>query len=283
MKDLSCGNWNQATVKAHYLANQATQALIDEVRLTPKPGLVDGRGSGVHRDLTLALMEKSARSLWETFYVLALKGYSYPVDRILRQEIGKIGRQGEACMMQTTQGVNTHRGAIWALGLLVTVLAGSNQMVTPKVVLDKAGKLAQFPDPVSPKKFSKGLYVCHRYKVPGAREEAQQGFPHILNKALPILRKSRQQGATESQARGNALLAIMSSLTDTCLLFRGGEEGLTMVQGGATTILQNGGLATIRGQALYTILEAKMMAHNLSPGGAADLLAATLFLDKTIG
>ncbi|WP_248638353.1 triphosphoribosyl-dephospho-CoA synthase, partial [Citrobacter koseri] len=105
---------------AEWLARTATQCLIDEARLSPKPGLVDSRGNGAHHDLSLALMERSAHSLTSTFQALAQQSWRRPADIALRQTIGRLGREGEQQMMAATGGVNTHRGAIWALGLLVS-------------------------------------------------------------------------------------------------------------------------------------------------------------------
>ncbi|WP_313619302.1 triphosphoribosyl-dephospho-CoA synthase, partial [Pantoea septica] len=108
----------QAQGGAEWLAHAATQCLIDEARLSPKPGLVDSRGNGAHHDLTLALMERSACSLQPTFLELARQCWQRPADVALREAVGRLGREGERQMMAATGGVNTHRGAIWALGLL---------------------------------------------------------------------------------------------------------------------------------------------------------------------
>lgn len=265
---------------AEWLARTATQCLIDEARLSPKPGLVDSRGNGAHHDLTLALMERSAHSLTPTFQALALQSWLRPADIALRQTVGRLGRVGEQAMMAATGGVNTHRGAIWALGLLVSAVAMLGGEANAPVITATAATLAKLPDDAAPKVFSKGLRATHRYRVPGAREEAQQGFPHILQHALPQLRLSRRNGGSESHARIDALMAIMTSLTDTCVLSRAGMEGLETMQRGARAVLSAGGSATPEGQLALGILDRQMLTLNASPGGAADLLAATLFLDR---
>ncbi|AGN86044.1 MULTISPECIES: triphosphoribosyl-dephospho-CoA synthase [Enterobacteriaceae] len=265
---------------AEWLARTATLCLIDEARLSPKPGLVDSRGNGAHHDLTLELMERSAHSLTPTFQALAQQSWRRPADVALRQTIGRLGREGEQQMMAATGGVNTHRGAIWALGLLVSAVAMSGGSAPAQAIAATAAKLAQLPDDAAPKLFSKGLRATHRYRVPGAREEAQQGFPHIIKLALPQLQHSRQRGSNEAQARLDALMAIMTSLSDTCVLSRAGLEGLDAMRQGASAVLQAGGVASKAGQQALAELDARMLALNASPGGAADLLAATLFLDR---
>lgn len=269
----------RAETQALQLAQRATDALIAEARLTPKPGLVDARGSGAHQDLTLALMTRSARSLQPTFYALALHSWLRPADIALRQQVGELGRAGEAQMMAATGGVNTHRGAIWALGLLVSSAAMLDGVGSAQALCQTAAALARLPDDRAPRSFSKGLRATQRYQVPGAREEAQQAFPHILRLALPQLRRSRAAGAAETEARLDALMAIMTSLSDTCVLSRAGWPGLQAMQQGARQVLDLGGCATLAGRQALARLDSDMLQRNASPGGAADLLAATLFLD----
>ncbi|SQA97844.1 triphosphoribosyl-dephospho-CoA synthase [Cedecea neteri] len=98
--------------------------------------------------------------------------------------------------------------------------------------------------------------------------------------ALPQLRRSRQSGATEGEARIDALMAIMTSLSDTCVLSRAGLTGLETMQNGARSVLINGGISRQEGRDALDVLDRNMLSLNASPGGAADLLAATLLLDR---
>ena len=145
--------------RLHQLAQHATDCLIEEVNLTPKPGLVDRRGSGAHQDLSLAMMERSARSLTPTFYALAQQCWQRPADIALRETVGRLGRESERQMMATTDGVNTHRGAIWALGLLVSAAAMQGGEASSDQLCTRAAELARLPDHHAPKTFSKGLYA----------------------------------------------------------------------------------------------------------------------------
>ncbi|WEF30186.1 triphosphoribosyl-dephospho-CoA synthase [Klebsiella aerogenes] len=280
MKKLSS---QHAENRVSWLAHTASACLIDEARLSPKPGLVDSRGNGAHQDLNLALMERSAHSLQPTFHALAQQSWQRPVDIALRETVGRLGREGEAQMMQATAGVNTHRGAIWAMGLLVSAAAMLGGEGHSQAIAAAAAALARLPDGFAPKSFSKGLRASRRWQVPGAREEAQRGFPHITTLALPQLLSSRALGASEQQARLDALMAIMTSLSDTCVLSRAGMSGLQTMQEGAREVLAAGGCASVAGRAALARLDTQMLAQNASPGGAADLLAATLFLDRVSG
>lgn len=269
----------RAEAVALELADRAVFALTDEARLSPKPGLVDARGSGAHTDMDLAMLEASAESLRPAFYEMALSGWGRAPDATLRRQIGAIGRAGEKAMLETTGGVNTHRGAIWALGLLVTAAAMHEGVAGIGDMTGSAARLARLDDTACPPTFSKGRYVTRRYRVPGAREEARRGFPHVTRLALPQLEKSRRQGSREDQARVDALLAVMTSLPDTCVLSRGGPNALRAMHAGAKSVLARGGIGRPEGKQAFESLEAVMLSANASPGGAADLLAAALFLD----
>ncbi|CAB3798956.1 triphosphoribosyl-dephospho-CoA synthase [Paraburkholderia fynbosensis] len=284
------------------LAHYASTALIDEAQLTPKPALVDQRGSGAHRDLDLATMLCSAQALEPTFAALArtARRRGEP-SALLRTELAQIGRAGEQDMLRATGGSNAHRGAIWIVGLLVagaamdacavspasTFAAASDRRSTAghtehpdaSQICTRAAQVACFPDRFAAPSDSHGERARQRYQVGGARREAQDGFPHVIDVGLPALLAARAKGIEENAARVDALLAIMASLDDTCLLHRAGLPGLHAGQHGARRVLQAGGSSTPAGRAALAALEHELLSLNASPGGAADLLAATLFLD----
>ncbi|EJM77713.1 MULTISPECIES: triphosphoribosyl-dephospho-CoA synthase [unclassified Pseudomonas] len=266
---------------AERLADLAVDALIDEADLSPKPALVDRRGNGAHTDLHLGLMHASALSLWPAFKEMAESAIAFgEVGVPLREAIGRIGREGEQTMLATTNGVNTHRGAIWALGLLVTAAALDCSNIHASTVTLRAARLAILDDRYAPRPLSHGAQVAQRYGARGAREEAQLGFPSVIQRALPQLKRSRAAGHGEQNARLDALLAIMTQLSDTCVLYRAGEQGLHTMQLGAQAVLDAGGSASLAGRRRLHELDEQLIALNASPGGAADLLAACLFIDR---
>jgi len=256
-------------------------ALIDEADLSPKPALVDRRGNGAHTDLHLGLMHASALALWPAFKEMAEAALEFgEIGLPLREAIGRIGREGEQAMLATTHGVNTHRGAIWALGLLVTAAALDMKSTSAGAVTLRAARLALLDDRYAPRPLSHGAQVAQRYGARGAREEAQLGFPSVVQRGLPQLQRSRAAGHGEQNARLDALLAIMTDLADTCVLYRAGEQGLHAMQHGAQAVLDAGGSASLTGRRRLHELDQQLIALNASPGGAADLLAATLLLDR---
>ncbi|MGE1174478.1 triphosphoribosyl-dephospho-CoA synthase [Pseudomonas sp. BW7P1] len=266
---------------AERLADLAVDALIDEADLSPKPALVDRRGNGAHTDLHLGLMHASALALWPAFKEMAEAVLAFgEIGLPLREAIGRIGREGEQAMLATTHGVNTHRGAIWALGLLVTAAALDTKSTGPGAVTLRAARLALLDDRHAPRPLSHGAQVAQRYGARGAREEAQLGFPSVVQRGLPQLKRSRAAGHGEQNARLDALLAIMTDLADTCVLYRAGEPGLQAMQHGARAVLDAGGSASLTGRRRLHELDQQLIALNASPGGAADLLATTLLLDR---
>lgn len=266
---------------AERLADLAVDALIDEADLSPKPALVDRRGNGAHTDLHLGLMHASALALWPAFKEMAEAALEFgEIGLPLREAIGRIGREGEQAMLTTTNGVNTHRGAIWALGLLVTAAALDTKSISAGAVTLRAARLALLDDRYAPRPLSHGAQVAQRYGARGAREEAQLGFPSVVQRGLPQLKRSRAAGHGEQNARLDGLLAIMTELADTCVLYRAGEQGLHAMQHGAQAVLDAGGSASLTGRRRLHELDQQLIALNASPGGAADLLAATLLLDR---
>jgi triphosphoribosyl-dephospho-CoA synthase len=260
------------------IADLAAAAIRAEADLTPKPGLVDQRGSGAHTDMDLAMLHASAESLRISFAECASVAMQSVPGPELRARLGEIGRAGEQAMLAATGGVNTHRGALWALGLLS---AGAALGGGPARAVEVAARLAAIPDrhtPAAPK--SHGARARLRYGVSGAAGEAQAGFPHVRLQALPALRTARRSGADEGTARLEALLSLMATLDDTCVLHRGRPAGLRALQAGAQAVVDAGGLRTPEGRRRFTALDDMCLTRRLSPGGSGDLLSATLFLDS---
>src|SRR5580692_1582510 len=153
------------------LGSLARQALIAEAELTPKPGLVDRRGSGAHTDLSLDLMRRSARVLEPFFADMASAAEGRVPDRGLRTELAAIGRDAERAMYKATEGANSHKGAIWILGLLVAAAARRDDL-NAREIASAAGAIARLPDRAGLNIVTHGDIVGNRYGVAGARGEA---------------------------------------------------------------------------------------------------------------
>jgi triphosphoribosyl-dephospho-CoA synthase len=264
--------------RSSWLASLAQQSLIAEAELTPKPGLVDRRGPGVHADLSLALMRRSAVAIEPHLREMALLSDGTRPSQTVREQLAAIGRNAERAMLMATGGSNSHKGAIWILGLLISAAAMEDDC-TASGIAATAQAIASFEDRAAPRLVSHGDIVAKRYGVSGARGEAGRGFPHVIDVGLPTLRRRRTQGATEAAARLDTLLSIMSCLEDTCLLYRGGIVALGSAMEGAVAVKSAGGVETESGRQQLQLLDRRLLDLGVSPGGSADILAATLFLD----
>jgi triphosphoribosyl-dephospho-CoA synthase len=261
----------QPGLGAHGTAELAVAALHTEIDLSPKPGLIDRRGPGAHTDMTLAMLHDSAESLHAALRECFYTARELDVGPGLRARIGLIGRKGEEAMLDTTGGVNTHRGALWALGLLAAAVGAGATTTTHVTAV--AAALARYPDPAIDQRAasnSHGAQARRRYGISGALGQAQAGFPHVIRHALPAVRAGRPL---------DGLLSVMAHLDDTCLLHRGGARGLADVQAGARAVLAAGGMDTSPGRQRFFELDCLCIGRRLSPGGSGDLLAAALFLD----
>ena len=247
---------------AQRLAELAVQALLEEVDQTPKPGLVDRNNRGAHRDMDRDLFHRSARSLLPYFRRAVTLG----LERAdCMGSLQKAGLAAERVMLAETGGVNTHRGAVYAFGLILAAMG--SRLARGGDVFAGAAALAESGLP--PAAGSHGQRAQQRYGAPGARGEALAGFPHARHAWAALARPG---------GRDAALLTLLAEVEDTNLLHRGGPEGLARVQGWARAILAGSPPAYEEG---LLELDRACIARNLSPGGSADLLALALFLGRT--
>ncbi|MDX5569711.1 triphosphoribosyl-dephospho-CoA synthase [Streptomyces sp. ID05-04B] len=259
------------------LAQAAVAALTGQLALAPKPGLPDPRDLAArvtrrdHRGLTwsakalapgLAAMAAAARRTGE------------PTPR-LRAELGAIGRCTEHSVGLAGGG---HRGALWALGLLVAA-AALDPRARGVEVTATAKRIAAHPDRAAPRRPSRGATVSAKYGAAGARGEARAGFPHV-RRALDALARARTAGAGEAEARLDALLTVMSTLQDTELLHTAGPLGLRHVQSGARAVLDAGGTSAEAGAKALVAFDTDLHARAWSPRGSAGLLSGALFVDS---
>src|SRR6266404_8722352 len=223
--------------RTRHLARLAYEAMVAEAVLTPKPGLVDCRGAGSHTDLSLELMLRSAAAIEPFFAGMAeLASDSEPCPW-LREELALIGRAAEKAMFFATGGANTHKGAIWILGLLV---AGAARRGGIPQIVEEASAIARTPDRRLPRLATHGDSVRRRFGARGARGEAEDGFPHVMKYALPTLQRHLAAGEEPAVAQLNSLMAVMRHLEDTCVLYRSGRRSLQEMQRGAGRVLDEG-------------------------------------------
>jgi len=264
---------------AEILAGMATGSLREELETTPKPGLVDKDDNGAHNDMTLEMMQTSIDTLHPYFEQLAeigLKAPGVPLD-ILSAEIRTAGIEAEKAMLAVTRGVNTHRGAIFSMGLCVvacSMLIAGGEDITPENI---SAEIARITQGFEKQENSKGAEVCRKYNVRGALENAQDGYSGLFSEVLPAYRKMKNQETDASLVNIKTLLLIMSVLDDTNIYSRKDGETAAQVKSYASELYNNSfDITKVREMNVHFIRE------NISPGGSADMLAIVIFLDKIL-
>ena len=257
----------------------AMQCLLQEIDTYPKPGLVSSVDCGSHRDMDAPLLRRSARVLQPYFADLAAAG----AHQASLPHLQAIGRAAEAAMLRETGGINTHRGAIFGLGLLCAAAAlserdaGAGARALGVWVQDFwAEDIAHSPADAD----SHGARVQRRHGAGGARAEAVGGFQTLYRVAWPALRRGRELApGDENAARVQCCFALIAVTADTNVLFRGGAEGLLFAQCAAREFIDSGGVGAAGWLLRAEEIHRAFVHRGLSPGGCADLLAMSLFLD----
>ena len=270
------------------ISEAAVNALLEEVFTTPKPGLVDQRNNGSHGDMNLPLFVASANALRPYFLRCASIGQSTSgleasdVFPLLREA----GVAAEEAMFTVTGGVNTHKGAIYTLGILCAAMArlwhtgeirpAANSVLSLCAKIAGAAAEAEL---VHSDAETAGLRLYRELGIRGIRGEMADGLPSLSQIALPAFRETVDRGCSRNDAGAVTLLHLIANVQDTTLYHRGGTDGAAFAADAARTVLEQSVIPSCKE---LEKLDDLFIARNLSPGGCADLLAATYFLDALL-
>lgn len=264
-------------------ARLATQALLYEVATTPKPGLVDRENSGSHRDMDFFTFQASAAALYPYFYQCVKIGRETSDAQETFRRLRLPGKLAEGEMLHATGGVNTHKGAIFSMGILCGALGRleREQWGDPNTVLAECAAMTKglvFKDyvnltPETAKTAGQQLYL--QYGITGVRGQAEAGFPAVLNVGLPKLEAALAAGKSINEAGCAALLAMLAGTVDTNMIHRGGYELARKTAEEIRGLLEN---QQFPDKETLEKLDAEFIRDNLSPGGTADLLAMVYML-----
>jgi len=267
------------------IAGNASLALYRELALAPKPGLVSFVDSGSHEDMNAHTFMRSIfalRSYFPTVADAGAQGASFA-------ELERLGLDAEARMLAATDGINTHRGAIFALGLLCAAagwLIAQGRKIGPEdlraalgaqwgdALLQRAARRAASPAT------SKGQRAARACGLRSAGEEAADGFPVLFDVTYPALCAGRIFEGDPTRSMVHALFATIATLDDTNLAHRGGIEGLRYAQARARGFLHAGSVFREGWRARAEATHERFVARRLSPGGAADMLACAWWLAR---
>lgn len=252
----------------YLVADLAERALRLELDTTPKPGLVDRRDNGAHKDMDYALMSKSISALRPYLTRLAVE-FAKDIDPA---KIKEIGIEAEKAMLKATGGVNTHKGALFCIGLSVAAASnlasatGSVQVYSFKELVSRAA--SEIPSA----RGTHGAEAKRSFKAVGALENARAAYPELFADWLPYYRSLEG----DPFRCHKTLLHIMTTLDDTNILHRRGAEGLAHAEAEAARLLEDfseSGLSS---------LNKDFIRENISPGGSADMLSLTIFIESII-
>lgn len=264
---------------ANVIGELATQALLVEANLHPKPGLVTAHSTGSHSDMDIETFRRSATALKPYMVEFSHLGNSFKGSDLtqLLASLRPVGIQAEHQMMQATKQVNTHKGAIFILGVLCAALGymtANKIKVSPLHLQNTVRKMCQglTQELADAQSKTAGEQAFQHHGVTGIRGEAEAGFPTLI-KGLNAFRRAKRDGYTKELALQRALLTCISINDDSCLIKRGGLTGLNYAKSQARFILQDNLDSKQFNNRLHQ-LDIKFVSKNLSPGGSADCLSA---------
>lgn len=275
-----------ATADREKVSALATRALLDEVCTTPKPGLVDLANNGSHRDMDIFTFTASAAALapyWGGCFQIGREtaGLS-PAETFAA--LKRAGQRAEWTMFAATGGINTHKGAIFSLGLICGAVGrlwrAESPCRDPELILTEcAGMVSAAVEkefaalsPDSARTAGERAYL--ERGLTGVRGEAARGFPGVLT-AVSVLNQALNAGRSPNDAGAIALLHLIARGTDTNMVSRGGPERAKQAAEDCARLL---GRCPLPEMEELARLDRAFIRDNLSPGGCADLLAAALFL-----
>ena len=288
-----------STAVLHDIGRAAVASLYDELALWPKPGLVSFVDAGSHRDMDATTFMRSLFALRHYFPKMAVAGAGGATGSAFQafEVVEAIGIDAERRMLRATGGVNTHRGAIFTLGLLCAsagALRAQGRPAGPVAVREtlrtlwgealrarRVGAVGENGAKAAKgANGSNGQRAAVRDGLRGARDEAALAFPTVFECAVPALAQARRQRLDDRHARVQALFHIIAVLDDTNLAHRGGLAGLRWAQAAARGFLSAGGAARPDALEHAAAIHRDFVARRLSPGGAADVLAAVCLLER---
>lgn len=270
---------NPAAPSPTVIGRAATLALHDELALAPKPGLVSFADSGSHSDMDAHSFMRSLFALRRSFVQMAELG----AVRAPFAALERCGIEAEARMLAATGGINTHRGAIFILGLLCAAVAAAQADGLPlsaaavRAALQRHWGAALQARSHRPPSLPGGL-AAQRHGLRSASAEAALGFPTLFDTALPAWVHAR--ALTPPQQKLQVFFSILSTLDDSNLAHRGGLEGLQFARRKAREWLAGGGAAQPQAEGQAWQLHRQFVQRRLSPGGCADTLAAACLLHR---
>lgn len=276
-----------------FVSNIAIKSILYEVSASPKPGLVDRYNPGAHRDMDFFTFLRSSSVLYPYFYKcteagIAFKGEDY---RDLLVAIRPIGIKAEEDMFKATEGINTHKGIIFSMGIIAAAVGSlfaekarvsfEYEEISRRVSLiarDITGELEE-AHKGEKEELTYGERLYLKYGIKGIRGEVESGFETVMKVSLPVLENLiLSSGYHINDILIQVLIHLMARTEDSNVLGRHGMEALTYVQRESQKALGLGGYLSEEGRGHIEAMDKAFIAKNISPGGSADLLAVSMMI-----
>lgn len=262
-----------------------TQAILLEVSTHPKPGLVTRLSNGAHKDMSIFTFMMSSAVLSKAFNDLQDIGQAHRGTLAeLLCKLRSYGVGAEAELLRVTKGVNTQRGILFAGGIVSAVsgyamnMGLSRDALLPMIKEMAAGLVARELKNLDHAAMTAGEKLYYKYGITGIRGEVENGFPSVVNYGLPALEDAFDKGATINDALVHALIALLTVVEDSNVIWRTDYDTLLEVQRIAKNILSLGSVFTEKGRMAIAETERYFLQRRISPGGSADLLSVTITL-----
>lgn len=263
------------------IAELAARSLLYEVAVTPKPGLVDRSNTGSHQDMNFYSFLNSSAALWPYFKQCADLGMKYTDKSDLNDlfnSLRQAGKLAENRMLYATDGINTHKGAIFTMGIVCAAIGATKpiQRCDAGTILKKCAEITKglvksdYAGITLNNALTSGQKFYIKYGITGVRGEVEAGLPSVLNYGLPTLERLLNMGLSEDDAGAIALMSIMAHMTDTNLIARSDRQTQLDCMNKAKKLLNGDNLPSI--DDIFE-MDYDFILKNLSPGGSADLLA----------
>ena len=272
-----------AEIYARMIADTAMRALLREAAATPKPGLVDQSNTGAHKDMGIGTFLDSADALEPYFLQFAAFGIEHREDDPsgFLARIRPIGIEAEKAMYKVTHGINTHKGAIFSLGILCTACGYCGQPFDKDKVKEISALTAgpvmkDFENINKDNAVTTGEKLYAQYGIAGARGEAAAGFPTVFDTAVPVMKSLREKGYSLNDAGVITLVHILGDLIDTNVIHRSSYERAERIKEEMKELSVH--LEEKDYISILQDLDRRFIEENISPGGSADLLALAYFI-----
>lgn len=266
----------------------AVESVLFEVSAAPKPGLVTPYSNGAHRDMDYFTFLSSAAALHNCFDEMIYQGFVYreqPIKELLTP-LRISGMKYEKLMFEFTKDINTHKGMIFSIGLLCGCIGWGygKETITPDYICQLVARMCagicerEYQGLDKKEKLTKGEQMYVKYGCTGARGEAESGYKTIGTVSLPKYRELRKLPIPVNDALVQTLLHLVAETNDTNIIARHDYEASVYAKKCAARAIYLGGILTDAGKSYIKDMEEDFITRYISPGGCADLLAATHFL-----